>query len=157
MDPHRYAHDGILRCAKAIREDLNRHRLLDQLLLGLSRNCSTSSSQQGADYSNLPGDSSSVSLNTWDQQQQQQSHHQQQQQQQEGKTSFAHTGAGSAVGAVPSAGGSAKHRALPDCRDWTLVITGHSLGKKTCVQMRARYLEQRGLLHRSSWCAHGCI
>jgi hypothetical protein len=32
--PLRYAHEGIYRCARAIRADLRRHQLLDALLLG---------------------------------------------------------------------------------------------------------------------------
>lgn len=83
--PCRFAHEGILNCARAIRDDLKRLGLLDQLLLG-----------------HKP----SGNGNSWTSMQQQQL-----------QGSMTGTPFGS--------------EQLPDCRGWTLVLTGHSLGKHT--------------------------
>lgn len=129
--PVRFAHEGILNCARAIRDDLDRLGLLDQLLLGSHLTTDATISKQQPN-GHIPGsradtadsdiaaccvsaaaaalaDGSEAGLG----------------------------GVGGAAGAEAAKGGVAgaeegrfmSSSELPDCRGWTLVLTGHSLGE----------------------------
>lgn len=132
---HRFAHEGILSCARAIRDDLERLGLLDQLLLGPQH----ASSQQQQDLPAADGQGQQVHVGP--------------------AASRVHTGtddvaavcssavdnaavqaaAGGSAAAADAGGPASKSAAeegrwlrsaqLPDCRGWTLVLTGHSLGE----------------------------
>lgn len=112
----RFAHEGILNCARAIRDDLDRLGLLDQLLLGLGASLNLNNTPPGGQDGGFGG----------------------KQQQQEKDADRASGGIG-VDGAAAKAGGAAAAAAaeegrflnseLPDCRGWTLVLTGHSLGE----------------------------
>jgi hypothetical protein len=142
----RFVHEGILNCARAIRQDLEHLGLLDQLLLGHSNSCTASANAAAAGIPN----SAPISAQE-----------QQQQQQQAQKGFSAHSAAaadgaamnatagvedlaphdsamlGSSAGphvTVSAGGATATRQQLPDCRGWTLIITGHSLG--ACCGLR---------------------
>lgn len=84
----RFAHEGILNCARAIRDDLDRLGLLDQLLLGPQHPGGSTAADTG--------------VGTGASKQQQQ--------------------------AEAEEGRFMRSSELPDCRGWTLMLTGHSLG-----------------------------
>jgi hypothetical protein len=128
----RFAHEGILNCARAIRDDLRSLGLLEQLLLGSDPTQQQQQQQQQHDISSsgsgkkgmgvstvFPSSDGSVGAAA------------------EAAGDAAATNGGAAVqyaaastaaGKGPAAAAqAAKER--PDCRGWTLVLTGHSLGK----------------------------
>lgn len=141
----RFAHEGILNCARAIRDDLKRLGLLDQLLLGAGResdSCAANdvtdaahdSSSWGGLRASDKGSSrlrnSSSAAASWSGFQA------------APRAGSLGVGAASSCGSVDGAAADAAaatgkgsfgdvDRAkgeLPDCRGWTLVLTGHSLG-----------------------------
>jgi hypothetical protein len=114
----RFAHEGILNCARAIRDDLRSLGLLEQLLLGTAD--STQQQQQGPGSSTggqaskntaaaaaFPSADGSVDA---------------------AAANGSNAGAAGPAAAAAAAAAAQAARELPDCRGWTLVLTGHSLG-----------------------------
>lgn len=118
----RFAHEGILKCARAIRDDLERLGLLDQLLLGPQYAEQQQAGLQGSRADTAGSDiaaccasaaAASAAANS--------------------SSTLPSTATG-AAGAKSGAGCAEEGRwlrstELPDCRGWTLMLTGHSLGK----------------------------
>jgi hypothetical protein len=108
----RFAHEGILNCARAIRDDLDRLGLLDQLLLGSHQPPAAAAAAPHRAFSTEQDSSSKA-----------------------GSGVPACCAAAAAEGAVRAGAGSAEEgrfmrsTEMPDCRGWTLVLTGHSLGE----------------------------
>jgi hypothetical protein len=135
---HRFAHEGILNCARAIREDLEHLGLLDRLLLGTPPTAPPADAAaaaaagdvsavhaQGCAAAAQAGGAAHLCSG------------------QGGGQGLAAAGTGSGSGGkAPAASASAEAAAadgrwlrtadLPDCRGWTLVLTGHSLGECLC-------------------------
>eukprot|EP00775_Hariotina_reticulata_P013185 gene13185-13316_t len=154
-----FVHEGILNCARAIRQDLDQLGLLDQLLLGHG---SSSAAGAGVDV----GTAEVAAQDQW----------QQARKGPDACCASAASGA-TAIGAamsaaapveadahsstlvsntprphvtVSSGGATATRQQLPDCRGWTLIITGHSLGAGVAallaLHFRCRYPRVR------AWC-----
>lgn len=105
----RFAHEGILNCARAIRDDLDRLGLLDQLLLGAAPTVSQAASRELQRQEHAQGSEPQGSKQLG-------------------------CGAGGAGVTTCAAGASGQQDGLlnadiPDCKGWTLVLTGHSLGE----------------------------
>jgi len=113
--PHRYAHEGILRCAKAVRDHLDYLGLLDHLLLGpaaASDGTAAAAAVRGKGANDYGSSQQGGSL----------------------ETAAAAAGGGSSSSGGSSSGGGVVEWLRPgvegrDCRGWRLVVTGHSLGE----------------------------
>uniref|UniRef100_A0A383W0M9 sn-1-specific diacylglycerol lipase n=1 Tax=Tetradesmus obliquus TaxID=3088 RepID=A0A383W0M9_TETOB len=127
-----FAHEGILNCARAIRDDLRSLGLLEQLLLG-AQPAQQQQQQHGADSAGGKSMDAAAARSV--------------------DAAAADSSRGRAAGtaqAAAAAAGQQTVRELPDCRGWTLVLTGHSLGAGVAALLALHY---RSLFPRVRvWC-----